>query len=88
MQEYPGSDRETIETHSHLFQTSINPLKITCKAYSKKLHIKKTNIHKHISTYTEKTTPVMKLNQKLSLLIQSVHEGSPQVLYSALLAPE
>jgi hypothetical protein len=54
MQEYPGSDRETIETHSLPSQTSVSNPEITCTTYTKKMHTKKTYIHEWISTYTEK----------------------------------
>ena len=37
MQESPGSDRETIETHSLPSQTSVSNPEITCTAYTKKM---------------------------------------------------
>jgi hypothetical protein len=66
MQESPGSDRETIETYSplsHRFQINYE---ITYTAYSKKMHTKKTNIREHLNNIHRETTPVMKLNQRLS----------------------
>jgi hypothetical protein len=66
MQESPGSDRETIEPYSLLSQTSVKNPEITCTAYSKQMHTKETNILEHINNIHRETTPVMKLNQRLS----------------------
>jgi hypothetical protein len=67
MQESPGSDKETIETHPLLSQTSIKPLKSHAQHIQKKMHTRKqTFIQEHISNIHRETTTAMKLNQKLS----------------------
>jgi hypothetical protein len=75
MQESPGSDRETIETHSLPSQTSVSNPEITCTAYTKQMHTKKTYIQEHINNIHRETTPDMKLNQRLSSINSNLYMG-------------
>jgi radical SAM superfamily enzyme len=65
MQESPGSNKETIETHSLLSQTSVKPLKSHAQHIQKQMHTRKTYIQEHMSIIHRETTPSMKLNHRL-----------------------
>jgi hypothetical protein len=63
MQESPHSNRETIETHSLLSQTSVKPLQSPAQHIQKKTHTKEANIHEH-NVNTEKPTPNHEIESK------------------------
>jgi hypothetical protein len=75
MQESPGSDRETIETHSLLSQTSVKNYENTYTTYQSNCMTRKQNIHEHINIIHRETTPTMKLNQRLYSINSNLYMG-------------
>jgi hypothetical protein len=70
MQESPGSNRETIETHSLHSHTSVKTSEITCTAYSKKMHTRK-NIHSRTyEHHTQRNNTKHEIESQTLLLIQ------------------
>jgi hypothetical protein len=87
MQESPGSNRETIETHSLLSQTSVKPLKSHAQHIQKKMHTRKQELMSIILTQRNNTNHESESKTffyQFNLYMGALHKFSA---CSSLLAP-